>query len=115
MASDVYKGSTKIGRVSTSGEVYYHDCKVGWVNGNGDMYREGSWVGWITRAGNVLDVESNKIGFVDRAGYVYKGSTLVGRTECASNRYYIGGAALLLLLYKPVEQPLHQPEPVLRH
>jgi hypothetical protein len=51
----------------------------------------------------VLDVESNKIGGVDCSGNVYKGSMLVGQTECASNRYYTGGAALLLLLYKPVE------------
>jgi hypothetical protein len=98
MATDVYHGSSKIGWVSTSGEVFYDARKVGWVNGNGDVYLNGIPYGWVTRAGNVLDRRLIQVGYVDSTGHVYKGVEMVGKVDNASNRYYVGGAALLLLL-----------------
>jgi hypothetical protein len=98
MATDVYQGTTKIGWVSTAGEVYRDSGKVGWVLGNGDIYRTGILVGWVTRAGTVIDMQAYKVGRVDSSGDVYRGTVLVGRVDCISNRYYIAGAALLLLL-----------------
>jgi hypothetical protein len=98
MTTDVYCGSSKLGCVSTTGEVYGHDRKVGWVNGNGDIFFNGIPYGWVTRAGNVLDRRMIQVGHVEISGDVYRGVDLVGRVNNASNRYYMGGAALLLLL-----------------
>ncbi len=98
MSTDVYHGSRKIGRVSTSGEVYFQGQKVGWVNGNGDIYKNGIPYGWITRGGSVIDRRLKQVGNVDCSGTVYRGNDVVGRVENATNRYYAGGAALLLLL-----------------
>jgi|SRR6516164_6679398 hypothetical protein len=97
MAIDVYQGTTKIGLVSTSGEVFFGGRKVGWVNGNGDIYRDGIPFGWITHAGTILDRRSKDVGRVDSSGAVYRGENVVGRVDDATNRYYTGGAALLLL------------------
>ncbi len=98
MATDVYQGTKKIGRVSTSGEVYYQDRKVGWANRKGDVYLYGIPYGWVTMGGSVLDRRLIQVGSVDSAGNVYRGKQQVGRVEDASNRYYIAGAALLLVL-----------------
>ncbi len=105
MATDVYRASNLIGRVSTSGEVYYGGHKVGWVNGNGDIYQDGVRVGWVTHAGHVFDSRLNEVGCVTREGDVYTGDTLIGRVDCAANRYCTGGAALLLLLGKFAAHP----------
>jgi hypothetical protein len=94
----IYNGVQEIGCVSTSGEVFRGQSKVGWVNGDGNIYQDGIRMGWVTRMGTVIDRESNRVGQVDAGGCVYRGATLVGRVECADNRYCQGGAALLLLL-----------------
>jgi hypothetical protein len=112
MATDVYYGSTKIGRVSTSGEVFYGDRKVGWVNGNGDIYKEGIPYGWITRTGTVIDRRSMEVGLIDRSGNVVKGSVVIGHADNTSNRYDTGGAALLLLLGRFINSQSSDASPV---
>jgi hypothetical protein len=86
--------------VSTSGEVYQEPAhaKIGWVTGNGDIYRQGVRVGWVTRRGDIIDRESNKVGQVNGFGHVLKGAMNLGHVDCATDRYAIAGAALLLLL-----------------
>ena len=108
MAAIVFFGSTKIGRVSTSGEVYSFDRKVGWVNGNGDIYQAGCYVGWISRSGFVLDLQANRIGRVNSSGMVYQGTVAVGRVDSPANRYHAAGAALLLLLGKNIPLQLEK-------
>ena len=72
MTTDVYRGSSKVGYISTSGEVYLDGRKVGWVNGNGDIYRDGIPYEWVTCAGTVLDHRMIQVGRVDSSGNVYR-------------------------------------------
>jgi hypothetical protein len=101
MGTDIYQVSISVGAVTKNKKVYHGTTKIGWVSGDGDMYLHGGHVCWLSRGVYVLDEGGYRRGRVDSQGIVYKGPVRVGYIEPTVDRYFLAGAALLLIFFLP--------------